>query len=107
MRVPPALIQPMAADDVAAAVCEISQRPPANGVVEIAGPEEFRFDEFIRRGLEAKGDPRTVVTDPKARYFGALLQERTLVAGYGRPPRRDPFRRLAGPADGGVGRCPL
>jgi uncharacterized protein YbjT (DUF2867 family) len=55
----------------------------ADGVVEIAGPEEFRFDEFIRRGLEAKVDPRTVVTDPKARYFGALLQERTLVAGCG------------------------
>jgi uncharacterized protein YbjT (DUF2867 family) len=83
VRVPAALIQPIAADDVAAAVCEVSQRPPADGVVEVAGPEELRFDEFIRRGLTAKGDPRTVVTDPKARYFGAELQERTLLAGYG------------------------
>lgn len=79
VRVPHALIQPMAADDVAAAVCEISQRPPADGVIEIAGPELFPFDEFIRQGLTAKGDPRTVVADPKARYFGAELDERTLV----------------------------
>ena len=83
VRVPAALIQPIAADDVAAAVCEVSQRPPADGVVEVAGPEELRFDEFIRRGLTAKGDPRTVVTDPNARYFGAELRERTLLAGYG------------------------
>src|SRR5436189_1619183 len=83
VRVPAALIQPIAADDVAAAVCEVSQRPPADGMVEVAGPEELRFDEFIRRGLTAKGDPRTVVTDPNARYFGADLQERTLLAGYG------------------------
>jgi uncharacterized protein YbjT (DUF2867 family) len=83
VRVPAALIQPIAAHDVAAAVCEVSQRPAADGVVEVAGPEELRFDEFIRRGLTAKGDPRTVVTDPKGRYFGAELQERTLLAGYG------------------------
>jgi uncharacterized protein YbjT (DUF2867 family) len=82
VRVPAALIQPMAADDVAVAVCEISRQPPANAVIEIAGPEELRFDEFVRRGL-AKGDPRKVVADPKARYFGAQLQERTLVAGAG------------------------
>ena len=69
----------MAADDVAAAVCEISQREPADGVIEIAGPEEFHFDEFIQQGLMAKGDPRTVVADPKARYFGAELQERSLL----------------------------
>jgi uncharacterized protein YbjT (DUF2867 family) len=73
------LIQPIAADDVAAAVCEISQRAPADGVIEIAGPEQFRFDEFIEQGLRAKGDPRRVVADPKARYFGAELQERTLL----------------------------
>jgi uncharacterized protein YbjT (DUF2867 family) len=79
VRLPDALIQPIAADDVAAAVCEISQRPPADGVVEIGGPEQFRFDEFIRRGLMAKHDPRTVVADPKARYFGAELHERSLV----------------------------
>jgi uncharacterized protein YbjT (DUF2867 family) len=79
VRLAHVLIQPMAADDVAAAVCEISQRAPADGVIEIAGPEQFRLDELIRQGLEAKGDPRTVVADPKARYFGAELQERTLL----------------------------
>jgi uncharacterized protein YbjT (DUF2867 family) len=79
VRVPDALIQPMAADDVAAAVCEISQRAPADGVIEIAGPEELRFDEFIQRALTAKGDPRTVVADPKARYFNAELEERSLL----------------------------
>jgi uncharacterized protein YbjT (DUF2867 family) len=83
VRVPPVLIQPMAADDVAAAVCEISQRSPADGVIEIGGPEELRFEEFIRRGLEAKGDPRTVIADPDARYFDAHLQERSLVTGDG------------------------
>src|SRR3954451_22799751 len=62
VRVPPVLIQPMAANDVGAAVCEISQRPPASGVIEIGGPEELRFEDFIRRGLEAKGDDRTVVS---------------------------------------------
>ncbi len=79
VRLPHALLQPMAADDVAAAVCEISQREPADGVIEIAGPEEFHFDEFIQQDLMAKGDPRTVVADPKARYFGAELQERSLL----------------------------
>jgi uncharacterized protein YbjT (DUF2867 family) len=79
VRLPHVLFQPMAADDVAAAVCEVSQRAPADGIVEVGGPEQFRFDEFIRDGLEAMGDDRTVVADPKARYFGAVLQERSLV----------------------------
>jgi uncharacterized protein YbjT (DUF2867 family) len=79
VRLPHVLFQPMAADDVAAAVCEISQRAPADGVIEIAGPEQFRFDEFIQQALTAKGDPRKVVTDPKARYFGTELDERSLV----------------------------
>jgi uncharacterized protein YbjT (DUF2867 family) len=79
VRLPHVLLQPIAADDVAAAVCEISQRAPADGVIEVAGPEQFRFDEFIQQGLMAKGDPRTVVADPKARYFGAQLQERSLL----------------------------
>jgi uncharacterized protein YbjT (DUF2867 family) len=74
-----ALMQPMAADDVAAALIEISQRAPADGLIEIAGPEEIAMDEFIRRGLEAKGDSRTVVGDPKSLYFGAVLEERSLV----------------------------
>jgi uncharacterized protein YbjT (DUF2867 family) len=79
VRLPHVLFQPMAADDVAAAVCEISQRAPADGVIEIAGPEQFRFDEFIQQALTAKGDPREVVTDPKASYFGSELEERSLV----------------------------
>jgi uncharacterized protein YbjT (DUF2867 family) len=73
------LFRPIAADDVAAAVCEISQRAPADRVLEIAGPEEFHFDEFIRQALTANGDPRKVVADPKAPYFGAVLEERSLV----------------------------
>jgi uncharacterized protein YbjT (DUF2867 family) len=79
VRIPHVLFQPMAADDVGAAVCEISQRAPADRVVEVAGPEEFRFDEFIQQALTAKGDPRKVVADPEARYFGAELEERSLV----------------------------
>jgi uncharacterized protein YbjT (DUF2867 family) len=79
VRLPHVLFQPMASDDVAAAVCEISQRAPADGVIEIAGPEQFRFDEFIQQALTAKGDPRTVVADPKARYFGTELEEDSLV----------------------------
>jgi uncharacterized protein YbjT (DUF2867 family) len=79
VRLPHVLFQPMAADDVAAAVCEISQRAPVDRVIEIAGPEEFRFDEFIQQALEAKGDRRTVVADSKARYFGAELEERSLL----------------------------
>jgi uncharacterized protein YbjT (DUF2867 family) len=83
VRLAHVLIQPMAADDVAAAVCEVSQRPPAGGVVEIAGPEQFRLDELIRSGLMARGDTRTVVADPKARYFGAELRDDTLLPGSG------------------------
>jgi uncharacterized protein YbjT (DUF2867 family) len=79
VRLPDALIQPIAADDVASNVCEISQGAPAEEAIEIAGPQEFRFDEFIQQGLREKGDPRTVVADPKARYFGAELEERSLL----------------------------
>jgi uncharacterized protein YbjT (DUF2867 family) len=79
VRLAPALIQPMAADDVATAVGRIAVGPPLNGIVEVAGPEQFRLDELIRQGLKAWKDPRKVVADPEARYFGALLSERTLV----------------------------
>jgi uncharacterized protein YbjT (DUF2867 family) len=79
VRLPHVLFQPMAANDVAAAVCEIAQRLPADGVIEIAGPELCRFDELVQRALTAQGDQRTVVADPEARYFGAALQERSLV----------------------------
>jgi uncharacterized protein YbjT (DUF2867 family) len=79
VRLAPVLIQPMAAEDVAAAVGRTAVGPPVNGIVEVAGPEQFRLDEFIRRGLEARDDPRDVIADPDARYFGARLDERTLV----------------------------
>ncbi len=78
---PPALIQPMAADDVASAVGRISMGSPVNGTVEVGGPEQFRLDELVRRGLAARKDPREVVTDPHARYYGVEVSERTLVPG--------------------------
>lgn len=80
VRVPPVLIQPIASEDVATAVAEIAAGNPLNGMVEFAGPERFRFDEFIRGGLLTRNDPREVVVDPQACYFGATLSERILVA---------------------------
>ena len=79
VRLAPVLIQPMAADDVAAAVGEVSVGAPLNGIVEVAGPEQFRLDELIRRGLSARHDPRQVIADPHAPYYGAELDERTLL----------------------------
>jgi uncharacterized protein YbjT (DUF2867 family) len=81
VRVPPVFIQPMAADDVAKAVTRVALGVPANGTVEVAGPEQFRFDDLIRQGLEARNDLREVVVDPHARYFGAELGERALIPG--------------------------
>ena len=72
-------IQPMAADDVANAVGRIAVGMPLNDIVEVAGPERLRLDELIRRGLSARNDPRKVVADANARYFGAKLTERTLL----------------------------
>ena len=77
----PALIQPMAADDVASEIARIAVGAPVNGTVEIAGPEQFRLDELIRQDLAAINDPREVILDPHARYFGGELSERTLVPG--------------------------
>jgi uncharacterized protein YbjT (DUF2867 family) len=79
VRIPPVLFQPMAAEDVANAVARVALGAPLNGVAEVAGPEQFRFDELIRLGLSARHDPREVVADPHARYFGAELSERMLV----------------------------
>jgi len=78
---PAALIQPMASDDVASAVGRIAMGPPVNGTVEVGGPEQFRLDELARKYLAARKDPREVVTDPHARYYGVELSERTLVPG--------------------------
>jgi uncharacterized protein YbjT (DUF2867 family) len=79
VRLPPVLVQPIGADDVAAAVAGTALGTPLNGTVEIAGPQSFRFDELVRMGLAARNDPRQVVVDPDARYFGAELEERSLV----------------------------
>jgi len=81
VRIAPVLFQPIAADDVAKAVSRVAVSAPVNGIVEIAGPQKFRFDEFIRLGLRARQDPRVVAADPQARYFGTELGERTLVPG--------------------------
>jgi len=79
VRLPPVLIQPMAADDVATAVGRIALGAPENGTVQVGGPEKFRLDELIRRDLAARKDPREVVADKEARYYGIEVKERTLV----------------------------
>lgn len=81
VHLPPVLIQPMAADDVAGVVGGIAMGSPVNGTVEVGGPEQFRLDELIRRSLSARKDPREVVADPDARYYGVELSESTLVPG--------------------------
>jgi uncharacterized protein YbjT (DUF2867 family) len=81
VRIAPVLFQPIAAEDVAKAVGRVAVSAPVNGIVEIAGPQQFRFDEFIRLGLAARRDPRVVIADPQAHYFGTELGRRTLVPG--------------------------
>jgi uncharacterized protein YbjT (DUF2867 family) len=83
VRLSPAFIQPMAADDVARAVAKVALGAPVNGIVEIAGPESFRLDDLIRQDLSARHDPRVVITDPHAPYFGATLHVSTLIPGEG------------------------
>src|SRR3954454_9149492 len=79
VRLSPGLFQPIAADDVAAIVAEVALAPPHNGIVEIAGPERAPFNEIVARYLKAVRDPREVVRDPEARYFGGRVEERSLV----------------------------
>ena len=81
VRLPPALMQPMAADDVAAALADISVGRPLNATIEVAGSEAIRMDELARRFLSAKRDPRQVSTDVHARYFGAEVDDRSLTPG--------------------------
>jgi uncharacterized protein YbjT (DUF2867 family) len=83
VRVPPILFQPMAADDVAAGVGRVAVGPPVNGIVEIGGPDQLRFEDVVRRVLAAADDPREVIADPKATYFGITVSERTLVPAEG------------------------
>ena len=79
VRIPPVAFQPIASNDVASALLHAATSKPLNGITEVAGPERFRFDEFIRRGLSARNDPREVIADPHARYFGVELSENSLV----------------------------
>jgi uncharacterized protein YbjT (DUF2867 family) len=79
VRLSPGLFQPIAADDVAAVVADVALAPPRNGIVEIAGPERAPFNEIVARYLKAVGDPREVVSDPEARYFGGRVEELSLV----------------------------
>jgi uncharacterized protein YbjT (DUF2867 family) len=79
VRLPPAPIQPMAADDVASAVARVAVGPPLNRIVEVAGPEQFRLDELVARVLKARNDPREVVTDPNAQYYGISPSGRILL----------------------------
>jgi uncharacterized protein YbjT (DUF2867 family) len=79
VRLAPVFIQPLAADDVASALGKIAVGTPVRGIVEVAGPQRFRLDKLVRRDLSARHDPRDVITDPDARYFGAKLSEQSLV----------------------------
>jgi uncharacterized protein YbjT (DUF2867 family) len=79
VRLPPSLFRPIAADDVAPVVAEVALAPPRNGIVEIAGPERAPFNEIVARYLKAVDDPREVVSDREARYFGGRVEERSLV----------------------------
>jgi len=81
VRLPPVLFQPMAADDIASALAGIAMSSPVNGTIEIGGPEKSRLDEIIRRDLAALKDSREVISDPRARYYGIAVSERTLVPG--------------------------
>jgi uncharacterized protein YbjT (DUF2867 family) len=79
VRLPHVFFQPVAANDVASAVCQVALDKPINGTVEIGGPERSHLDELVRRGLAASKDPREVIADPHARYYGVEVKERTLV----------------------------
>ena len=79
VRLPPVLFQPIAADDIAPIVAEMALAAPKNGIVEIAGPERAPFNDIVARYLKAVGDPRQVVSDPEARYWGGRVEERSLV----------------------------
>ena len=87
VRLSPGMMQPSAAEDVAAALTDVAVAEPVNGTIEIAGPEPIRMDEFVRQFLSATGDARKVNTDVHARYFGAELNDQSLVPGPGAKPR--------------------
>ena len=90
IRLSPALVQPIASDDVAAALADLAVGPPANGVVEVAGPEPFPLDKLARKVLAKNGDRRQVIADIHARYFGMALNDQSLTPGDN--PRIGPTR---------------
>jgi uncharacterized protein YbjT (DUF2867 family) len=81
VRIPPVLMQPIAADDVAAVLADVALADPLNGTVEIAGPETIQQDDLVRQFLNATGDARTVITDPKALYYGIEVNDQSLTPG--------------------------
>lgn len=83
VRLPPALMQPIAADDVAAALADVALSGPANDTVELAGPESFQIDEIVRQFLGRQDDPREVVADAAATYYGLAVDDRSLMPGDG------------------------
>jgi uncharacterized protein YbjT (DUF2867 family) len=90
VRLPPVLMQPIVSDDVAAVMAEVALAQPLNGTVELAGPESIRQDDLVRQFLSATGDSRTVITDPKALYFGTAVNDQSLTPGDN--PRLGPTR---------------
>jgi uncharacterized protein YbjT (DUF2867 family) len=90
IRLSPALLQPIASDDVAAALADLAVAPPVNGMVEVAGPEPLPLDKLARQFLAANGDSRQVIADVHARYFGAAINDRSLTPGE--HPRLGPTR---------------
>ena len=81
VRLPPVMMQPIASDDVAAVVADVALAEPLNGTIELAGPELIRQDDLVRRFLNATGDPRTVITDPQALYYGNAVNDQSLIPG--------------------------
>jgi len=90
VRVPPVLMQPIAADDVAAVMADVALAQPLNGTFDLAGPEPIRQDDYVRQFLNATGDARTVITDPKALYYGTTVNDQSLTPGDN--PRTGPTR---------------
>jgi uncharacterized protein YbjT (DUF2867 family) len=90
VRLSSGMMQPIAADDVAAALTDVAVAEPVNGIIEIDGPEPIRMDEFVRRYLSAKRDPRKVTADVHALYFGAEINDQSLVPALGDNPHLGP-----------------
>ncbi|MGW8393066.1 SDR family oxidoreductase [Pseudoduganella sp. HUAS MS19] len=87
IRLSPALIQPVAADDVAQALADVAQAAPLNGTAELAGPQAYPLEQIVRRALAAAGETRPIVTDPQAGYFGSVLEQGSLVPAADARPR--------------------